>query len=61
MPRSPAKFRQSDIARALRAAMEIDPTLCVRLAPDGSIVIQRVVEIRNHDNDNVGHSDNIKL
>jgi len=39
MPRAPAKFRQADIARALRAANQCDLNVEVILEPDGRIRI----------------------
>ena len=35
----PARPRQSDIVRALRAAKEVDQGLRVRVEPDGAIII----------------------
>ena len=36
-----AAFRQSDLQRALRAALAVDQGLCVEIVPDGTIRILR--------------------
>ena len=41
MSRTPALFRQSDIARALRAVEQCGLDMRVRLTPDGSIIIEK--------------------
>lgn len=41
MPFTPAKFRQADIARAIRAVEQCGAAMRVRLLPDGSIVLER--------------------
>lgn len=41
MPRTAAKFNQSDIARALRAMKQADVDMAVELRPDGTILIFR--------------------
>lgn len=43
MPRAAARFRQSDIARALRAAKQADAPVAVEIAPDGTIRLVPVV------------------
>lgn len=43
MPRTPARFTQSDIARCIRAVQQCDARMRVRLAPDGSIIIEKDV------------------
>ncbi len=43
MPRTPARFTQSDIARCIRAVQQCNAPMRVRLAPDGSIIIERDV------------------
>jgi hypothetical protein len=39
VPRSPAKFRERELARALRAARRAGGVACVELLPDGRINI----------------------
>ncbi len=39
MPRKPARFMQSDIARALRAVAQVGIRAAVKLVPDGTILI----------------------
>lgn len=41
MPHSPARFRQADISRALRAVKECSVDMRVKLHPDGCIVIEK--------------------
>ena len=41
MSRTPAKFTQADIARALKAVQQVGVDMQVRLLPDGSIVIAK--------------------
>lgn len=41
MSRTPAKFTQTDLARALRAAQSVDESLAVRVLLDGSIEVYR--------------------
>lgn len=41
MSRTPAKFTQADIARALKAVQQTGVDMQVRLLPDGSIVIAK--------------------
>lgn len=41
MSRTPARFTQSDIARCIRAVQQCEADMRVRLAPDGSIIIER--------------------
>jgi hypothetical protein len=40
MSRTPAKFQQADLSRALRAALKISPRASVELRPDGTIMIR---------------------
>lgn len=40
-PRRRSAHSQSDIARALRAAKQVDPEFGIRLEPDGGIIIGR--------------------
>lgn len=37
MSRRPARFMQSDVEKALRVALKMDPPWIVEIAPDGSI------------------------
>ena len=41
MPRPPAKFTETALKRALKAAQEVDPSLLVRVLPDGTLEIYR--------------------
>jgi hypothetical protein len=41
MPRPPAKFTETALKRALKAAQEVDQSLLVRVLPDGTIEIYR--------------------
>lgn len=41
MPRTPARFTQADINRALRAVQQCEINMRVKLLPDGSIVIEK--------------------
>ena len=41
MTRTPARFRQCDIARALRAVKQCDVDMRVRLTPDNHIIIEK--------------------
>lgn len=41
MSRTPAKFTQADIARALKAVQQVGGDMQVRLLPDGSILIAK--------------------
>lgn len=43
MPRTPARFTQADVARCIRAVKQCEADMRVRLAPDGSIVIEKDV------------------
>ena len=45
MPRHPAKHRQVDIARAIKAVQQTGADMRVRLAPDGSIIIEKGPDI----------------
>ena len=38
-PRGPARFKQKDVERALKAAMRLNYPAGVRIAPDGSITV----------------------
>lgn len=40
MPRTPARFTQADIARAIRAADQCGPGKRVRIERDGTIIIE---------------------
>jgi hypothetical protein len=41
MSYAPARFRQADIARAIRAVEQCGAAMRVRLLPDGSIVLEK--------------------
>ncbi|MEN6302237.1 MAG: hypothetical protein ABFD96_05890 [Armatimonadia bacterium] len=41
MPRPPAKFTETDLKRALKAAQDVDRELLVRIRPDGTIEVYR--------------------
>lgn len=45
MSRTPAKFTQVDVRRALRAARAVDPDLTVRIMPDGSLLLVREPDV----------------
>jgi hypothetical protein len=58
MSRTPAKFRQADIARALRAAAQCDLRVEVILEPDGKI---RIVPAEADTQKPVDWGDSIRL
>jgi hypothetical protein len=41
-PRGPARFREKDVVRALKAAMQLDYPAGISIAPDGTISIVKV-------------------
>lgn len=51
MSRTPARFRQCDIARALKAVQQVGGDMRVRLLPDGSISIEKGEDNGDHSHD----------
>ena len=51
-PRSPARFRERELARALRAARRAGGVACVELMPDGRI--QMILTGQDHPTAQVG-------
>lgn len=39
MPRTPARFTQADIARAIRAIQQTGANMAIEIRPDGAILI----------------------